>query len=81
MSTAIDYDSTAARIDTLVDVAEFFRLAPGDTRAVLRDVVDSVGQWQTIARKLGLGGSALEQLEPAFEHEQFEAAVRESRLP
>jgi len=81
LSTAIDYDSTAARIDTLIEVAEYFRLAPDDARAVLRDVVDAVSQWRTTARTLGLGSSAVEQMAPAFEHEQTEVAVRESRLP
>jgi len=74
LSTAIDYDSTAARLDTLLDVAEFFRLAPDDARAVLRDVVDTVDRWRTTARKLGLGSSAIEQMAPAFEHQQAEVA-------
>jgi serine/threonine-protein kinase HipA len=79
LSTAIDYDSTAARIDTLVDVAEYFRLAPDDTRAVLGEVIDAVGQWQMTARKLGLSRAEIEQMAPAFEHEQFEAAVVQTK--
>jgi serine/threonine-protein kinase HipA len=74
LSTAIDYDSTAARIDTAIDVAEYFRLTPDDARAVLRYVVDAVDRWRTTARQLGLGGSAIEQMEPAFEHRQADVA-------
>jgi serine/threonine-protein kinase HipA len=74
LSTAIDYDSTAADIDTAIDVAEYFRLTPDDARAVLREVVDAVDRWRTTARQLGLSGSAIEQMAPAFEHRQAEAA-------
>ncbi len=74
LSTAIDYDSTAARLDTLLDVTELFRLTPDDIRTVLREVVDAVDRWRSTAQKLGLGGSAIEQMAPAFEHQQAEMA-------
>ena len=79
LSTAIDYDSTAARIDTAIDVAEHFRLAPDEARAVLREVVDAVDRWRTTARQLGLDKSAIEQMKPAFEHRQAEVARAAAR--
>jgi serine/threonine-protein kinase HipA len=74
LSTAIDYASTAAHIDTLVDVAEHFRLSGEPARAVLHDVVQATSRWRTTAQELGLDGAALEQMAPAFEHEQAEQA-------
>lgn len=74
LSTAIDYDSTAARIDTAIDVAEYFRLTSDDADAVLREVVDAVDQWRTTARQLGLDRPAIEQMAPAFEHRQADLA-------
>ncbi|MFI5004244.1 MAG: type II toxin-antitoxin system HipA family toxin [Solirubrobacterales bacterium] len=74
LSTAIDYASTAARIDMLVDVAEHFRLSGERARAVLHDVVQATSRWRTTAQEIGLDDAALEQMAPAFEHEQAERA-------
>ena len=74
LSTAIDYDSTAARVDTLMDVAEQFRLSDGDARAVLREVSEASSRWRAAAHDAGLDRAAVEQMAPAFEHEQAEAA-------
>jgi serine/threonine-protein kinase HipA len=70
LSTAIDYTSTAARIDTLMDVAEHFRLTGEQARAVLHEVVGVTSRWRITAVELGLDDAALEQMAPAFEHEQ-----------
>ncbi len=74
LSTAIDYTSTAARIDTLMDVAEHFRLNGERARAMLHDVVRATSRWRTAAGELGLDDAELEQMAPAFEHEQAEQA-------
>lgn len=70
LSTAIDYSSTTARIDTLMDVAEHFRLSGERARAVLHEVVGATSRWHATAGELGLDGAALEQMAPAFEHAQ-----------
>jgi serine/threonine-protein kinase HipA len=70
LSTAIDYDTTAARLDVLMDVAEYFRLTGDDAHAVLRDVTQATSGWRATAQGLGLDLAAIEQMSPAFEHEQ-----------
>jgi len=74
LSTAIDYDDTAARVDLLMDVAEHFRLTGDDARAVLRDLVGATSRWRSVARELGLAPAAIEQMTRAFEHRQADAA-------
>jgi serine/threonine-protein kinase HipA len=74
LSTAIDETTTAARLDTLMGVAERFRLAGDEARAVLRDVGEATSRWPTAAREAGLDRAAIEQMAPAFEHEQAGAA-------
>ncbi|HEX7290002.1 MAG TPA: type II toxin-antitoxin system HipA family toxin [Conexibacter sp.] len=75
LTTAIDYDDHAASVARLMEVAEHFRLSPDDARAVLREVLSGTRQWRAQARALGLGPSALELMEPAFEHAEVEAAA------
>jgi serine/threonine-protein kinase HipA len=74
LSTAIDYDNTAARIDVLIDVAENFRLDGNEARAVLVEVCQATGGWRKAASGTGLNRAAIERMAPAFEHEQAKAA-------
>jgi serine/threonine-protein kinase HipA len=74
LSTAIDYDTAAARLDVLMDVAEYFRLNGDEARAVLRDVTEATSGWRGAAQDIGLGHNAVEEMAPAFEHEQASAA-------
>ena len=70
LSTAVDLDDTTASVDTLMSVAEHFRLDDDDARRVLGDVSDATSQWRTAAEKAGLDRAAIERMAPAFEHDQ-----------
>jgi serine/threonine-protein kinase HipA len=74
LCTAIDYDTTEARIDALMRVAEHFRLTGEQARAELHEVVRATSRWRSIARQMGLDRAAVEQMATAFEHEQVEVA-------
>jgi serine/threonine-protein kinase HipA len=74
LSTAIDYDTTAARLDALMGVAEHFRLPGDEARAALRDVSVATSRWRTAAQEAGCDRAAIEQMSPAFEHEQAQVA-------
>lgn len=74
LSTAIDYDDTAARVDLLLGVAEHFRLDEANARRVLGEVAATTSQWQSEAAAAGLGRAAVAQMASAFEHEQARAA-------
>jgi len=74
LCTAIDYDTTAARLDVLMAVAEHFRLGGEDACAVLREVAGATSRWRATAQGVGLDRAAIERMAPAFEHEQARAA-------
>jgi serine/threonine-protein kinase HipA len=74
LSTTIDYDSAAARIDMLLGVAELFRLTDDGAHGVLRDVSDATSRWRTVAQQVGLDRAAIDQMASAFVHEQAELA-------
>ncbi len=74
LSTAIDYETDAARLDALMAVAEHFRVDTGAATAALAELADAVGAWREVARKAGVGPAEIDRMAPAFEHEQAEAA-------
>ena len=74
LSTAIDEADTAARIETLMDVAPYFRLREDQARAVLGEVTEATLQWRAVASERGLDRKAADGMAPAFEHEQARAA-------
>jgi serine/threonine-protein kinase HipA len=74
LSTSIDYATTAARLDALMEVAEYFRLTRDEARMVLYEVARATSRWRTVALRLGLDGAAVEQMALAFEHEQAQLA-------
>jgi serine/threonine-protein kinase HipA len=76
LSTSIDYGEDEARVDTLMSVADYFRLDGSAARTVLKEVGAATAKWRLLAREAGLRDVDLEQMEPAFEHEQA-AIVRD----
>jgi serine/threonine-protein kinase HipA len=76
LNTAITFDDTEARLDTLLEVADVFRLSPDDARAALTEVSSATARWRSVAESVGLKKEAIEQMAPAFEHEQAEIAGR-----
>jgi serine/threonine-protein kinase HipA len=75
LSTAIDFSDTHASIDTLMNVAEYFRLKMGDATAVLAQVASAVGRWRRVAASHGLQQADIEAMEPAFEHAEQKRAT------
>lgn len=78
LSTAIDYDTDAARLDVLMDVAEHFRLDVGEAGTTLAEVSAATSEWRDVARRVGLDRAATAEMSPAFEHEQAEIARKVS---
>jgi len=70
LSTAIDFDDTEARVETLMGVAEYFRLGPDAARAILGEVSGATSRWRAAAAQAGLDRRSIERMEPAFEHPQ-----------
>lgn len=72
LSTAIDFDHSTASVETLMSVAGYFRLAADDARQVLGEVADATSQWRTAAGEIGLDRATVEEMAPAFEHDQVD---------
>jgi serine/threonine-protein kinase HipA len=74
LATAIDESNAEASLATALEVADLFRVSEVQARAIVAEVSDATARWRDVARATGLGGQQLEQLEPAFEHEQSAVA-------
>jgi serine/threonine-protein kinase HipA len=75
LSTAIAFDDPTASIETLVEVAEHFRLDVAKCQSILGEVLVATAAWRQQARKVGLGAGAIEDMGLAFEHEQRRLAA------
>jgi serine/threonine-protein kinase HipA len=75
LNTAIDFNDDRASLTLLMDVIEYFRLSERDAAQILGEVRRASGQWRAVAAKTGLPAGAIEQMAPAFEHDQSIAAA------
>ena len=74
LSTAIDFSDTRASVDTLMEVAEYFRLNAEKATDVLTRVLSAVGRWRAVAATYGLQQADINAMEPAFEHAERKRA-------
>ncbi len=74
LSTAIDFSDTRASVDTLMEVAEYFRLNAEGATDVLTRVSSAVGRWRAAAATHGLQQADIKAMEPAFEHAERKRA-------
>lgn len=70
LHTAIDFDDNEARVDTLMAVADAFRLRNAAALEILAEVTTAAARWSVVADRAGLDRAAVERMAPAFEHEQ-----------
>jgi serine/threonine-protein kinase HipA len=75
LSTAIDFDDTRASVETLLSVAEYFRLDAGQALDILAEVTRAVASWRRVARAHGLTARDLTGMVPAFEHAESAKAM------
>jgi serine/threonine-protein kinase HipA len=69
LTTMIEPGREQSNIETALGVASLFRLAPDEARAVLAEVSGATSRWRQVAAANGLSKRAIEQLQPAFEHD------------
>jgi len=74
LSTAIADGAPEARIDTLLRVADDFRLDDDEARHVLAGVAEITSGWREAAREHGIQPAEIDRMARAFEHEQLAAA-------
>lgn len=80
LSTAIDFTDTRASVDTLISVAPYFRLDPGDAVEVLAQVARAAARWHMVAKTHGLTQQELDVMEPAFEHAESQRAQELAKI-
>jgi serine/threonine-protein kinase HipA len=68
LSTTIDFDNSRASVETLLSVADFFRLNASDALDILAEVTRAAANWRRVAESHGLTQRDLNEMEPAFEH-------------
>jgi transposase len=76
LTTAINAEDSTASIDLAFEVAGYFELQDAETRTVAREVADSVSQWRQQAVRHGIERKEIDRMTSAFEHEDFEKAIR-----
>jgi serine/threonine-protein kinase HipA len=74
LSTAVDFDDTRASVETLLSVADHFRLGTSQALDVLADVTRAVANWRRVAQTHGLTQREVGEMELAFEHTEAERA-------
>ncbi len=74
LSTAIDFDNTRASVETLLNVADYFRLDASEALDILAEVTRATANWRRVAEWHGLTQRDLDEMEPAFEHAEAEQA-------
>lgn len=74
LSTAVDFTDTAARIETALETAPYFGLDGAATSRILGEVSTATSGWRDAAAATKLSKKAIEQMAPAFEHEQQQIA-------
>jgi len=74
LSTTIDFNTDAARLDVLIEIAEHFRLDGDDARGIVAEVEAATSGWRSVAERAGIAHAEVERMAPAFEHEQAEIA-------
>lgn len=70
LSTAIDVDDAEASVENALFVAGYFRLSDAEARSIVTDVEHATADWQRVAADLGLPGSQVSRMAPAYETEQ-----------
>jgi serine/threonine-protein kinase HipA len=74
LSTAIDFDDSRASVETVLSVADYFRLDDSQALDILAEVTRAAANWRRVAQTHGLTQRDLAEMEPAFEHPESQHA-------
>lgn len=74
LSTMIDEQNNAASFEVVLGTAEYYGLAKGEVRRIVKQVVAAVSIWHKEAAKLGCSRREIDRMASAFEHEARDAA-------
>jgi serine/threonine-protein kinase HipA len=80
-STSIAGGDGRNTIAGALEAAAVFRLTSDQARGVVEEVATASRDWRETARRTGISAASIEQLEPAFEHDQARVAHRSDERP
>lgn len=63
----IDEDSSAASVELVMSVAEYFRLNKAEAEKILNQTRRAVAEWRDVAKALGIGAGEIARMAVAFE--------------
>ncbi|WP_026792249.1 type II toxin-antitoxin system HipA family toxin [Pleomorphomonas oryzae] len=75
LKTRIDYDEATASLQLLRDVAEFY-VSPQVSDEILRTCVSVTANWKQYAQRRHAPPAEIARMAPAFEHEDFDYAMK-----
>lgn len=67
----IDMDNNALDFELAMSVGDFFRLDIAQMNYIIKEVLESISQWQSIASKIGISRADRELMSGAFRNEEF----------
>ena len=73
---ALDDTNAEASLDTVVGVADYFGIERRTAARIVGEVAFAVTSWREVARAHGLGRTAIDRMESAFEHADRDTAAR-----
>jgi serine/threonine-protein kinase HipA len=76
LTTTIDVDDGACDLDLVLQVAEFFALAPVAAKAIVGEVGRVVSGWRQAAEARGARPAEIKRMASAFEHADLQRALR-----
>ncbi len=79
MSTSIDFRDTTASVETLIGVREYFRLTENASGSILGEVSEATKRWRDVAKNVEIDRAGINQMAPAFEHDQAAMAMEITR--
>jgi serine/threonine-protein kinase HipA len=79
LTTLIDLDDGTCSRELLESTATHFGLAPNPARALLKQVAEVTRTWREAAQSLGARPAEIARMASAFEHEDLQNILRDSR--
>ena len=76
LSLSIDLGDRTASLDSALAVSDHFGLNTKEARKIAAEVGKAVSAWRSVTKKLGITASEVEDMSPAFEHDDLSKALK-----
>ncbi|WP_213993030.1 type II toxin-antitoxin system HipA family toxin [Sodalis sp. dw_96] len=73
---SFDSDRSRPSLDTCLELAEFFGAGKAEINTALAKIACALSDWRSVAKRNGLSGEEIKQMERSFEHDDTEKLLR-----